>query len=275
MSDEKTTGRTRDLVVTVDRIVRGMAVRWLAILNVLVFIYVGLPFAAPVLMANGATGPANTIYSAYSFVCHQFAFRSWYAGGEQVAYPREQANSKLGTFESYAVDDPAFDGVDVTTLDVFLVTAARAFRGNEVMGYKVGFCQRDVAMYTGILLSGLAFGLMRKKLKPLKFWQYVLLAIVPMGLDGFSQMFSNPPFSDPELYGAGYGLIGGLSQAIFGLRESTPFLRTLTGLMFGLGSVWLAYPYLEEAMRDTRQQVESQLAKAGVAFDEAQASSEQ
>jgi hypothetical protein len=35
-------------------------------------------------------------------------------------------------------------------------------------------------------------------------------------------------------------------------RESTPILRTATGLLFGLANVWLAYPYVEESMGETR-----------------------
>jgi hypothetical protein len=44
------------------------------------------------------------------------------------------------------------------------------------------------------------------------------------------------------------------------LRESTPFLRTVTGLLFGLLNVWLAYPYLEESMGQTRATASVKLA---------------
>jgi hypothetical protein len=36
-------------------------------------------------------------------------------------------------------------------------------------------------------------------------------------------------------------------------RESTPFLRTLTGGLFGLTTAWFGYPYVEETMRDARE----------------------
>jgi uncharacterized membrane protein len=261
---KKATGWQRNMVIGADRLVRRVAVHWLLLINLLVFIYVGLPFLAPVLAASGATGPANTIYTAYGFVCHQFAFRSWYIGGDQVAYPRERAGTDLESFESYASQDPYFSGVDVETLDTQLIVGARVFRGNEQMGHKVAFCQRDVAIYGGIFLAGLTFALLRGKVKPLKFWQYVLLGIVPIGLDGFSQLFANPPFDQTGL--GLYTLIGQISQAIFGIRESTPFLRSLTGFLFGLANVWLAYPHLEEAMKETRERVEAQLNKAGLTY---------
>ena len=36
-------------------------------------------------------------------------------------------------------------------------------------------------------------------------------------------------------------------------RESTPFLRVLTGSMFGFFTAWFAYPNIEESMQETRQ----------------------
>ena len=264
-SEKKVTGWQRSLVIGADRLIRRMAVHWLLLVNLLVFLYVGLPFLAPVLMVNGLTGPANTIHNAYGLVCHQYAFRSWYLFGDQLVYPRERAGMDLASFESYAVQDPYFAGVkDITALETDLVFAARAFRGNEQMGYKVAFCQRDVAIYGGILLAGLVFGLLRDKVKPLQFWQYILLGLVPIGVDGLSQLFGNPPFTY-EGYGI-FTLVGQVSQAIFGLRESTPVWRALTGCLFGVANVWLAYPYIEEAMQETRQRVEAQLGKAGLSY---------
>lgn len=265
MAKKKATGWQRNFVIGADKFIRQMAIRWLLLLNLLVFVYVGLPFLAPVLMANGITGPANTIYNAYGFVCHQFAFRSWYLFGEQPAYPRQRARTDLDSFESVAADDPHFAGIDVSELDTDLVIGARTFRGNDEVGYKVAFCQRDVAIYGGILLAGLVYGLFRDRVRSLRFWQYVLIGIVPIGLDGFSQLFVNPPFDE-----AGLGvisLIGTVSKAIFGVRESTPMLRTLTGLLFGVANVWLAYPHINEAMEETRENVEGQLSKGGVTFE--------
>jgi uncharacterized membrane protein len=36
-------------------------------------------------------------------------------------------------------------------------------------------------------------------------------------------------------------------------RESTPFLRVLTGFLFGFGTAWFAFPTIEESMRETRK----------------------
>ena len=36
------------------------------------------------------------------------------------------------------------------------------------------------------------------------------------------------------------------------VHETTPLLRTLTGSLFGLATVWLAYPHIQDAMDDFR-----------------------
>ncbi len=65
-----------------------LARHYLAIFNVVIFVYLAVPFLAPALMKVGADAPAGVIYKAYGFVCHQLAFRSWFLFGEQAAYPR-------------------------------------------------------------------------------------------------------------------------------------------------------------------------------------------
>ena len=42
----RVTGRTRDLVIGLDRAILSLARHWLLFLNLVIFIYVGLPFAA-------------------------------------------------------------------------------------------------------------------------------------------------------------------------------------------------------------------------------------
>jgi uncharacterized membrane protein len=205
-------------------------------------------------MNAGLTGLGITIYRVYGPMCHQFAFRSWFLFGEQTVYPRERTNPGTGTFETFASQEPYFDGIDLATLDADLIYAAKRFPGSERMGWKVAFCQRDVSIYGSIALFGLAFIVLRAlkvRIPYLPFWAYLLLAIAPMGLDGVSQYLANPPFN-------------GLGLSFYPLRESTPFLRVLTGSLFGIGNAWLAFPYIEDSMRETIEAVQHKLARAGV-----------
>lgn len=221
--------------VRLNRAVLFMSRHWLAGLNLLVLLYVGLPFLAPTLMETGAEQPARWIYRAYSPLCHQLAFRSWFLFGDQPAYPRELAGTQLEPFGQVS---------GISESDLY---AARAFVGNPEMGYKVALCERDVAIYGGILLAGLAFAFVRGRLKPLPIALWVIFGIGPIALDGFSQLFSGIPLA-PFTW--------------FPVRESTPFLRTLTGGLFGVMNVWMAYPYVEETMAETRALVTAKLKAA-------------
>lgn len=194
---------------------------YLAVFNLFVLIYVGLPFLAPVLMKVGAEAPAGWIYKAYSYVCHGFAYRSWYLFGEQMAYPRAAAGVEgLIPYEQ------------ATGLSSDDLWAAREEIGNEVLGYKVALCQRDVAIYLGILAFGLLFAVFRRHLKSLHWIIWLCIGIAPVGLDGVSQLLSQPPFN------------------FLPYRESTPLIRTITGGLFGFVTAWFGYPITEETMVD-------------------------
>lgn len=251
---DKGAGWQRKVVVGVDRFALGLGRHWLLWLTLIIAIYVGVPFLAPVFMELDMPGPANAIYSFYDITCHQMAFRSWFLFGEQPYYPRAVAGLPVRSFEEYARDDPHFTGVDVDVLDAYLIYAAGKFIGNEQMGWKVGYCQRDIAIYGSMVLFGVVYGLLRKAgvhVPPLPFWAYILIALVPIGLDGGSQFLSNPPFN-------------GLGLSWYPIRESTPFWRTLTGALFGIGNAWLAYPYLQESMDELAEEVQKKFARAGI-----------
>jgi uncharacterized membrane protein len=117
--------------------------------------------------------------------------------------------------------------------------AARSFVGNEQLGYKIALCQRDVAIYGAIILFGFLYALTGRRLPPLHWAVWLFLAIAPMGLDGFSQLFSQ----------LGISFISNLLP----YRESTPTLRVITGFLFGFGTAWFGLPYVEESMRETRE----------------------
>jgi uncharacterized membrane protein len=230
----RVTGRTRDVVIGLDRLILNLARHWLLFINLALFTYVGLPVAAPVLMEAGATGPARAIYGLYGGLCHQLGYRSWYLFGEQAAYPRSE-------FEQVAGIDPD---------DLF---ASRAFVGNEVTGWKVAYCQRDMAIYAVMLVFGLIYAVpaVRERVRPLSWIMYGLIGILPIALDGFSQLFSQLPDS--------IALFAWLPY-----RESTPLLRTLTGGLFGLANAWLAFPYIWRSAREIEADLAGKLERAGV-----------
>jgi uncharacterized membrane protein len=217
-----------------DRVSFWLSRHYLAMLNLFVFLYVGFPFLAPVLMEAGLQTPAAVIYKVYSPLCHQFTFRSFFLFGEQPYYPLAEAHvAGVQTFEQATGIHGAEDPSNVARLE------ARQFTGNPTLGYKVALCERDVAIYGGILLFGLVFALTGRRIPALHWAGWMILGLGPIGLDGFSQLFSQFNW--------------GFLAALLPYRESTPFLRVLTGALFGIATAWFAYPYIEESMNETRQ----------------------
>lgn len=116
----------------------------------------------------------------------------------------------------------------------------------------MAFCQRDVAIYGGLLLGALIFGAVRGRaggVRPVHWLVWLIIGVGPIALDGVSQLVSEIP-----------GFLGWVNPlynaANVYWRESTPLLRTLTGGLFGFMLVWLTYPYIEDSMIDTRRQLQ-------------------
>lgn len=209
-----------------DRLGYWFSKHFMLVFNLIIFLYVGLPFLAPVLMKTGLTGPGKLIYTIYSPLCHQLAFRSWFLFGEQGYYPRAVANiSGVETYEQISGQQ---------TIDIL---EARKFIGNEQLGYKVALCERDIAIYGAILLFGIIFALSKNRFKPIPWYIWIVVGLVPIGFDGVSQL---------------PGLMANVPEWL-PLRESTPFLRSLTGGLFGLTTAWYLFPLIEFSMHETRE----------------------
>ncbi|MCP5098811.1 MAG: DUF2085 domain-containing protein, partial [Chloroflexi bacterium] len=140
--------------------------------------------------------------------------------------------------------------------------AAQRFLGNEQMGYKTALCERDMSIYGFVLIAGLLYAVLRKRfnIKPLSLWLFILIGMGPIGLDGFSQLFGY--YFTPLDGSVATGLRASL-QTFAPLRESTPFLRSFTGAIFGFMLAWLAYPHLDAGMRSTARELEAKLKRIG------------
>ena len=81
----------------------------------------------------------------------------------------------------------------------------------------------------------MAYATRRGRVRSPSIWLYALL-IAPMAVDGFTQLL--------------------------GWRESTWELRVITGVLFGVATVWLLYPYIERTMVDLWDESLALLARA-------------
>jgi uncharacterized membrane protein len=163
------TGVKRTVVLFLDRQIDRLARHWLAAFNLLIGVYLLLPFLAPLLMVSGAPQVGRLIYLVYRPACHQLPERSIFFFGPETTYTLE---------DLWALDvvDPADD-----------IYARQRFLGAIEVGYKVALCQRDLALYGGLFAGGLLYALLRRRLRPLPLLAY-LLCLVPMAIDGGSQL---------------------------------------------------------------------------------------
>lgn len=211
------------LAVWADRLIFWLSKHWLAVFNTLASLYVGLPVLAPVLMRLGLNGPAMLIHTVYRSQCHQLPQRSWFLFGRQLAYSLQELMELVG---ATAVPNPR----------------AGTFVGNEVVGYKLAMCQRDIAIFGVILLSGLAYGFVRSrwKVRPLRWWAYIAVGVLPLIVDGGYQL-------------ATHAVSALFPSSFITPHETTPLLRAITGSLFGWATVWMAYPYVQETMDEFRE----------------------
>lgn len=253
---------------------------WLRIALVTLAVYIALPWIAPTLMKFGLETPARAIYTVYRPFCHQFGFRTFFLYGEQSVYPLADAATLTGvnSFESYVAQSPTVaqiragelptaplsirsvpefmhvtvpEGSPTTQAEdmnfVRFELASSSFIGNDQMGYKMSLCERDIAIYTTIFLVGLLYSVpvIRRRLRPAPLLLFFLLGIVPIGIDGVSQLLGYPPIK------------------LWEPRETLPFFRVLTGITFGGMSGWLGFPYLEQSFQEVEQDVRRKLRAAG------------
>jgi uncharacterized membrane protein len=179
-------------------VLRWISKHWLLVANISVGSLIVLPVMAPILMHFGLTGIGNLIYTLFKPACHQLPERSFFLFGPQPVYTYSQLSAMIGG------------------------AVPQRYVGSPDLGYKIAVCERDVAIYGSMLLTGLLFGFYRRlKTLPLKVFG---LLVLPMLVDGFGQLF--------------------------GFWSSTWQSRVITGGLFGIACIWLAYPYLQQGMQD-------------------------
>lgn len=223
---------------------------WILSFSLLIGLYVGLPFMAPVFMALGLEFPARAIYTIYSFLCHQLPQRSYFLFGSQFTYSLAEIQTVWQ---------------DTTNFGIL-----RQFTGNPSMGWKVAWSDRMVSMYTSILIFSWIWYPLRRRLRGLS-WQGLLILIIPMAVDGFTHMFSDfaglgQGFRDSNAWLA--ALTNNSMPATFYAGDAwgsfNSIMRLVTGILFGAGVVWFGYPYLDEFFADIKLKIQEKFQRAGI-----------
>jgi uncharacterized membrane protein len=213
--------------------VQWMSNHWLGIFLTIYGLWILTPFLAPVFMWMGWTGLGKGIYFIYSFFCHQLPERSFFFFGQKTMYSLSEIQAVWQN----------------TTSPMIL----RQFIGNESMGWKVAWSDRMISFYSSVWLFALAWMPFRRKVKPLSILGFALF-LLPMALDGGTHLVS-------DFAGIGHGfrdanqwlatLTNNALPASFligdALGSFNSWARIITGLLAGLGIVWLAFPNMEES----------------------------
>ena len=259
MTQTVVSDRMAKFVLAIDRFALDLAHHWLAYVNLFLGIFVITPFLAPAFMAVGLTGPAEAIYLFYSFVCHQLPQRSFFLFGHKVSYGLAEIGS------AYAYDN---------------FFNLRQFIGNEAMGWKVAWSDRMVGMYGSFWIGGILYAVFRRRLPRLSPVAWLLLAVVPMGVDGISHMIND---AVAGISGTGFRDTNAWLQALTGNIFPAQFYagdavgsfnnlaRLVTGTLTGLATVWFVYPFVEFAMQDVERITQMRLASpraAELGFDQ-------
>jgi len=203
-------------------------------------------------MQIGAIDGANLIYGVSSLVCHQLPERSLFLFGDKPMYSLNEIKA-------------------VWELEGFF--GLRQFVGNSQFGYKVAWSDRMISFYGRIWVGAILFSFARRQIKSLSPIAWLGVGILPVGLDGFTHMINDALAGTS---GAGLRDTNGwltlltrnlLPQTFYAgdaLGSFNSDLRWLTGLWFGLTTVWFIFPFIEDALCDLRNQAGAQLQRAAV-----------
>lgn len=239
----------RSLAVILNQALYWLSRHWLLAFTIILAGYSGLPWLAPVFMALGWTQAGEAIYLVYSTQCHQLPQRSFFLFGESSMFPLSAVQSLWSNSDNPFV--------------------LRQFIGNTDIGWKVAWSDRMVYMYGSLLISGLAFWPLRKRLKPLPWWG-LLLFLLPLAMDGLTHTVSD------AVSGIGDGfrytnawlatLTGGAFSPTFYVGDAfgsfNSWMRLISGLLFGIGVVWFAYPHLHTSFNDAANNVAAKFQRA-------------
>lgn len=232
----------RAQITTATRVTYWFSRHWMLAFSLVYGLFVGLPFLAPAFMKIGWEGPGRAIYFIYTVLCHQLPQRSFFLFGPQTMY-----------------DLPIIQAAWENTLNPLIL---RQFIGNPEMGWKVAWSDRMVSMYTSLLLISWLWYPFRKRVKGLSLWGFVLF-LLPMFVDGSTHFLS-------DFAGIGQGFrdtnawLAALTNNAFAptfyagdaLGSFNSWMRLLTGVLFGVGLVWFAFPILQDTARQTARLVE-------------------
>lgn len=176
-------------------------------------------FFTPVLAFTDSP-QTQTAYDVGVYLCHQKISRSICI---------------FKTLDSYYIGDCTKQNGQYVEGDNRIIKAVDE-KGN--IGFKLPICSRDIGIYLAMLIGGLYCYKTRKidsKDIPPSIW--LVLALIPLGIDGTTQLLSN----------------FGISLPFIGFYESTNLVRLITGLISGIALPFYIFPLVNAYSRKAEE----------------------
>lgn len=240
-----------------DKLVYWLSHNWIYVFGTLYGTYVLLPFLAPAFMSIGWAPLGKIIYMIYSFLCHQLPERSYFLFGPKISYSLAEIQAAWQDSTNPAI--------------------LRQFIGNPSMGWKIAWSDRMVSMFTSLWLFGLIWLPLRKRVKVLPLWAFMLF-IIPVAFDGTSHLFSDMQGFSQGFRNSNLWLVTLTQNALPGsfyagdsLGSFNSWMRILTGILFGIGIVWFTFPYIDAAFRENANFAAKKLEYARMQYQQFQA----
>lgn len=159
----------------------------------------------------------SAAYAAFSVTCHQKLSRSLCVLSDGNGYWIADCTPQEGTFVA-SPDDR--NKIEVSY--------------DNVTGFKMPVCARDIGLYAAMLIGGLAYPLARRLDDEIPPSIFLIIALVPIGLDGGIQIISEM----------------GILPFVY---ESTNAVRLLTGAIAGLAAAFYAIPILVNLVSERKK----------------------
>ena len=212
---------------------------WFGIFLLMYGLWVFTPFLAPVFMKIGWNGAGKVIYFIYSFFCHQLPERSFFWFGDKSMYSLREIQAAWQNTSNPMI--------------------LRTFIGNETMGWKIAWSDRMISFYTSVWFFAVLWWPVRRKVKPLSWWVFVLF-LLPIALDGGTHAISDlagigSGFRDTNKWLAVLTNFSLPMEFYVGdaLRSFNSWMRLISGLLAGLGITWLVFPYIFQSQALNQQ----------------------
>ncbi len=176
---------------------------------------VGTIAVTPLLALHGPRELASLSYNIYAPTCHQWIYRSscvFYDGAEHWVGDCIQKGEGAVISTEFTNARKAWDGVFSYSRDQIGLNRAEKVLYGEVVGYKFPNDTRNIGVYLSMLLSGIAMPFVWKK-PFVPHVAFLLLAILPLAVDGTGQLMGFWESTNPVRFAT--GMLAGAAASVY------------------------------------------------------------